>query len=167
MFFNVGALSGLPFAKLDTIAPQAAVHHHVDARFPRAPRGGFVDHAVLQPQVFDAQPDAAFDDGRHMHRRAEHVHDVGPFGQAFQIRIGFLAQHLVNPRSNGDDAITQALQSLCDTEARARRIGRQPDYRDVACTVQQLADFSGAGIGKWHDRVLRCGAAIINHRHTN
>ena len=77
--------------KLHCIAPHAAIHDHGDTRFHGALRGDFMNDALLQPEVFNAEPDATFHDGGDVFRCAKYIHDVRQFGQAFQIRKRFFA----------------------------------------------------------------------------
>jgi hypothetical protein len=112
------------FAQLHTVAPDAAIHHHGDARFLGALRGGFVNDALLQPKVFNAELDATFHDGGDVFRRAKHIHYVRKFGQTFQVRERFLASHLINQWTHRNDAITKTLQAACNAKTGARLIRR-------------------------------------------
>ena len=132
-----------------------------------AQRGGLVDDAFLQPEIPDAEADAAFDDARDMLGSAKHVHDIRQPGQAFQVWIGPLAQHLGYQRAHRDDAIAGALQAARNAKTGARRVGRQTYHGYTMHFAQQAADFIGGGVGELHGKCAKCCAAIIYHRDAN
>src|SRR4030067_1508094 len=117
--------------ELQVAAPHATIHHHCDARFAGTLRGGFVDHALLQPEFLDAELDATLNDGGDMLGSTKHIRDVRQLGQAFQVWEGLLAEHLMNLRAHRDDAIAETLQALRNAKTGARLIRRQPDHRDA------------------------------------
>lgn len=151
----------------DQFAPYADIHHHGDACLPGAQCGGFVNHALLQPELPDAELDTAIHDGGNMLGCAKHIHDVRQFGQAFQVGVRFLAQYFSNHRAHRYDAVTITLQALRNMKAGAIRVGRQTQHRHAMNFAQQTVDFIGVGIGELHGEVVRCSATIIYHCCTN
>ena len=126
-----------------------------------------MNDAILQPEVLDAESDAAFHDGRNVFRRAKHIHDIGQFGEAFQVRKSFFAQHLYNHGAHRHDAVAETLQTLCYAKTGPCRIRRQTHYCDTVHLMQQFADLIGTWVGELHGEARRHRATIIYHRYIN
>jgi len=151
-------------AQLGVVAEHASIHHHRDAGLLRAQRGGLVHHAVLQPQLLDAEPDTALHDGGHMLGRAKHIHDVDRERDTLQIGISLFAKDFGDERPHRHDAVAETLQGAGDVEAGTGCVGRQADHGDRVRFVQQATDILRAGVVKGHVSFQKEAVAIINHR---
>src|SRR5262245_27575906 len=106
------------------LSQNTSIHNDVESR-GRRPRGGcFVDHSVLQPDRWNAEPDGFVDMMPGFLTPPEDIYEVDRLRYVCQRRVGGFAQHLGFARVDRDDSIALRLYVARYLEAGAHRIRR-------------------------------------------
>src|ERR1051326_4199699 len=87
----------------------AAVHHHKNSGLAGLLCGLFMNHAFLQPDGWDLEPDGFIDHLRHKLRAAKHVYDIDLFAYPGERGYSFLSQRASYPGVHWNDAIAVRL----------------------------------------------------------